>query len=80
MCREILETGRVVVKRPDAEELLGIRNGDWPFDKLVEWAEREDLALEEVARTSPLPHGPDRSALDALCIRMVEKMGFNSAT
>jgi len=73
MCREILETGRVVVKRPDAEELLAIRAGAWPLDRLIEWAEREDVALDEVAKASPLPHGPDRVALDALCVRIVER-------
>ena len=73
MCREILETERVIVKRPDAEELLAIRAGAWSFDRLVEWADREDAALEEVAKQSSLPHAPDRVALDALCIRIVEK-------
>ncbi len=74
MCREILETGRVLVKRPDAEELLAIRAGAWPLDQLIEWAEREDVALEEVAKSSPLPHGPDRPRLDALCVCIVERL------
>lgn len=72
MCREILTTGEVVVKRPDAEELLAIRNGAWSYERLVEWAEREDAELEEVARTSPLPHAPDRARLDQLCQEIVE--------
>lgn len=72
MCREILTAGQVIVKRPDAEELLAIRNGAWPYDQLVEWAESEDIALEEVAKTSPLPRSPDRVALDALCCEIVE--------
>lgn len=73
MCREILETGKVIVKRPDAEELLAIRNGAWSYDRLVEWAEREDAALDDVAKQSPLPHGPDRNKLDALCLSIVER-------
>src|SRR5690606_9857781 len=55
MCREILETGKVLVKRPDAEELLSIRNGAWSYEQLEEWAAREDKALEEVMRASRLP-------------------------
>jgi predicted nucleotidyltransferase len=74
MCREILEGGRVIVRRPDAEELLAIRAGAWPYDRLVEWAEREDAALEEVARRSALPHAPDRAALDAECVAIVASM------
>lgn len=76
MCREILETGRVVVRRPDAEELLAIRAGAMPYDALVEWAEREDAALTEVAKSSKLPKSPDRKRLDALCVEMTaEAMG-----
>lgn len=74
MCREILETGQVIVRRPDAEELLAIRHGAWPFERLVEWAEREDAALTEVAKTSALPHSPDRKKLDAICARIVESL------
>lgn len=74
MCREILETGRVIVKRPDADELLAIRHGAWSFEQLVEWAEREDTALTEVAKSSALPHSPDRKKLDAVCARIVESM------
>src|SRR6185312_2002206 len=46
MCREILERGEVVVKRPDREELLAIRAGAWTYEQIVEWAEKEDAALD----------------------------------
>lgn len=72
MCREILTMGRVIVKRPDAEELLAIRHGAWTYDQLVEWAEREDAELEVLAKSSLLPHAPDRVALDRACQRIVE--------
>ena len=74
MCREILETGKVVVKRTDVEELLAIRHGAWSFEQLIEWADREDAALEQIVKTSMLPHVPDRNALDELCIEIVESM------
>jgi hypothetical protein len=74
MCREILETGRVVVKRPDREELLAIRNGAWSYDQLLDWSEREDQALDDVVQHSPLPRTPDTHALDQLCISIVEEM------
>lgn len=73
MCREILEMGKVIVRRPDAEELLAIRHGAWSYDRLVEWADREDADLEDAAKRSPLPHAPDRAALDRLCMAIVEK-------
>lgn len=74
MCREILSTGKVIVKRPDREELLSIRNGAWTYEQLVEFAEREDKELSELAKTSPLPKQPDRAMLDRLCIEIVERM------
>ena len=72
MCREILTEGKVIVKRPDAEDLLSIRAGAWSYEKLVSWAEGEDRALDELAKTSALPKAPDRVAIDRLCQEMVE--------
>jgi hypothetical protein len=73
MCREILERGEVIVRRPDREELLAIRAGAWSYDKLVEWADREDAELEAMVGSSPLPRQPDRVALDRLCIEMTDE-------
>lgn len=76
MCREILETGKVNVWRGgiDAEEILSIRRGAWSYDKLVEWAEAEDAALEALyaERKYVVPKAPDRKAIDRLCIELVE--------
>lgn len=68
MCREILTDGVVQVRRPDADELKAIRfNGLWSYDKLMEWAEQEDTDLVQLAKTSIVPHSPDRVFLDRLC-------------
>lgn len=72
MCREILTTGKVIVKRPDAEELLAIRNGAWSYDQIVEWAEQQDKEMQELVKTSPLPKTPDLAKLDELCINLIE--------
>mgnify|MGYP001579838355 CR=1 FL=1 len=71
MCREILTDGKVIVKRPDAEELLSIRNGAWDYDRLIEWAERQDADMTALLAFSPLPHSADREALDSLHICLV---------
>ena len=73
MCREILTTGKVIVKRPDREELLTIRNGAWKYDQLIDFAESEDKALQVIYNESKvLPKTPDFNYLDRLCIQMVE--------
>lgn len=74
MSREILTTGKVVVRRPDAEELLAIRAGAWSYDRVLEFAETEDAAQEVLAVNSPLPHSPDRIRLDAVCETIVRSM------
>jgi predicted nucleotidyltransferase len=73
MCREILEGKGVLVKRPDAEELLAIRNGAWTYEALVEWAEAEDKALDEVAKNSSLPRTPPRDVLDLMCRSLIQR-------
>lgn len=73
MCREILTTGKVIVKRPDREELLAIRNGSMKCDDLISFAENEDKNLQELyATTTVLPKSPNKDKIDLLCIKLVE--------
>jgi hypothetical protein len=74
MCREILETGKVNVRRPDAEELLAIRHGAWSYDQLAEWFDREDASLNDAVTKSTLPKAPDIEAIDRVCVEIVEYM------
>lgn len=73
MGHEILSTGEVRVRRPDAQEILDIRNGAWSYDRLVAWAKEQEAALEELYRSgrSPLPKRPNRDALDEMCMEIV---------
>lgn len=73
MCREVLTTGKVIVKRPDREELLSIRNGAWTYDQLIDFADREDKELNELYNsTTILPKTPNQVKLDELCVKLVE--------
>lgn len=72
MAKEILEGKGVIVKRPDAEELKAIRNGAWPIDQMLEYADREKKEIDTMA--SALPKTPNRAALNKLCIEIVEEM------
>lgn len=75
MAKEIMTDGKVIVKRPNAEELLAIReHGIWDYDRLIEWAEHRQRELEDLyeAGDSPLPKKPNHAALDDLCRRLVE--------
>lgn len=76
-CREILETGNLIVKRKDAEELLAIRNGLWKFDDLLDFANKEDIELEKVVKNSSLPKIPDSNFFDGLVRNII--LEFNNA-
>lgn len=70
MGREILETGQVIVRRPDAEELLGIRNGTHSYEDIVEWADGQDKLLRDVLyRESKLPKNSNKGLAEELIIR-----------
>jgi hypothetical protein len=77
MAVEILRDGVVRVKRPDAAELLAIRAGAWKYDDLMAWAEGMEATLSAIAAGSPLPHSPDRAAIDAALVGLVD--GFLAA-
>ena len=70
---EIMEGRGVIVKRPDADELLAIRNGLWKYEELLNWAESQEKKLDELYQTSPLQKAPPVTRLDALLVEVVEK-------
>ena len=79
MGREILTTGEINVYRPDREELLRIRNGAWPYDELVEWAEKE-IAFVNGLVSSPdcvLPRAPNAQKIEDLCENLMDEF-FNN--
>ncbi len=73
MCKEILEGNGVLVKRPDAQEILEIRNGAWSYERLIEEANRLERECDELYKTSSLPHKPDIHKLNDLCVEIVHE-------
>lgn len=47
MGHEIMTQGVVVVKRPDAAELLDIKNGGWSYERVMEYASTLQSQLDE---------------------------------
>jgi len=74
MSHEILKTGKVIVKRPDYEILLRIRNGEVPYDELIEFADNMEKELDVLYKNCKiLPKSPNMKKLDDLCIKLTEK-------
>jgi len=75
MGEEILTQGKVIVQRPDAEELLDIRRGAWSYEKIVSYAEEIDKKLQEIydSGKSPLPKFADRNKLNEVLMGIIEE-------
>ena len=68
---EFLRTGELVVTRPDAEEIVAIKRGEWPLTRTVREAERLFAEAEEAFRESTLPEKPDREEAERLCVSVL---------
>jgi uncharacterized protein len=73
MCKEILATSNVLVKRPDREELLAIRRGERTYDSLIDEAERLEAECDALYETSTLPREPNRAKLDEMIVDMTSR-------
>jgi hypothetical protein len=71
MCKEFLATGEMTVFRPDAAELLEIKRGAWPLERIKTHA-TELFAEIKIARdASPLPPEPNREHAEKLLIAIL---------
>jgi len=74
MGEEILRTGVVNVDRTniDADELIGIRNGAWSFDKIEEYAHSKDKEFDYLYKSAALPKSVNINKINELCINTVD--------
>lgn len=56
---EALSEGVIRVRRPDAAELLAIRSGEWPLQRVMDTAAALEAGLPEAERASRLPRSLD---------------------
>ena len=73
MAEEILADGKVNVRRPNREQLLAIRRGEFEYDILIEQAEQKLKAIDAAFDTSSLPDEPNRDKIEAILIEMRRK-------
>ncbi|MGE5371620.1 MAG: DNA polymerase beta superfamily protein [Solirubrobacterales bacterium] len=72
MGNEILSGQGVVVLRPDADELLAIRNGERPLASVQEEATALFKSMEHAAERTTLPAAPDMDRIERLVMDLVE--------
>jgi hypothetical protein len=74
---EFLTEGTMHVERADASELLDIKRGDWPLEKVKAEAERLFQLSQEAYVRSSLPPEPDREQAERLCVEMISAYHAN---
>ena len=63
MVKEILLEGKVNVFRPDAQELLAVRNGSMSYKDLIDFMNETEKELDGWYEKSTLPKSPDTKAI-----------------
>jgi hypothetical protein len=66
MGKEALVEGKLIVKRPDADELLAIRNGAWTYEEILAYAEDMDSKISELYKITSLPKRPNLQKVAAI--------------
>ena len=59
------------VERVDAPEVLDIKRGAWPLERVKAEAERLFQLSQEAYVRSSLPPEPDRDRTERLCVQMI---------
>jgi len=73
MGEEALTTGIINVYRPDAAELLSIRNGAWTYEEIIKYAEDLDNHIRnDLYTVTNLPKYPDVKLAASLIIQIQE--------
>ena len=68
---EFLVEGELHVARADAENLLEIKRGEWPLERVTAEAERLFKLAEEAYVRSSLPANPDTTRAEELCLELI---------
>ncbi len=58
MAYELVTIGEVMVRRPDAAELLDIRAGKWSYERIVDHSNELEIKIEQARHSSPLREKP----------------------
>lgn len=71
---EALEQGIIFVKRPDAKELLEIRNGAWTYEQILEYGDMMQAKIDQLLTTTSLRKKPDVQLAANIMLEIQEKV------
>jgi hypothetical protein len=71
---EVLTTGELVVRRPDANELLDIRAGKWTYEEVTRYADEMVEKIDVLdGRGFKVPANPDTKSIDKIIIEITKE-------
>ena len=70
MAKEIGRSGEIIIRQPDREFLLRIKNGEFSYEALLELANDKLNEIEKIYHTSDLPEKPDLHFINQLLVEM----------
>jgi hypothetical protein len=70
---EILTQKKVIVKRPDREELLAIKNGDWSYERVMDFTKQMQTKLDEAYKMTTLPKNVNYAKINELYHMLYEE-------
>jgi uncharacterized protein len=73
MAEEMLRDGKVNVRRPNREQLLAIRKGQFDYDDLIAQAEQKLVDIEQAFDNCDLPDMPDMGKIEPILIDIRRK-------
>jgi RNA repair pathway DNA polymerase beta family protein len=73
MCKEFMATGEMVVFRPDAQELLDIKVGRWPLERVKRLATELFEECRAARDASTLPEEPRREEAQQLTVEILRE-------
>lgn len=74
VAEEVLSTGALNVKRPNREELLSIKVGNFQYDDLLAMAHSLMDRIETAYENSSLPSLPDKENIEGILVQMREEL------
>ena len=75
---EFLATGEMSILRENAQELIEIKNGEWPLEKVERLADELFATARDALIHSQLPTQPDREKANTLCTSIISDFHSDS--
>ncbi len=79
MCKELINEGKIIIKRPDAEELKRIRNGRCSIEHVIEEVSDNLMQATNSLNACSLPDSVDKALVQSLCREILTERLYGSS-